>query len=596
MTVRIEHSDSRDILPTLEECSVDSCVTDPPYSLVSIQKRFGKPGSTPAQEGRDGLYRRASAGFMGQTWDTGETAHDPAFWAEVLRVLKPGAHLVAFGGTRTYHRMVCAIEDAGFEIRDQLAWITGQGFPKSLDVGKKLNAAKERCTCPTYLRSVRCDVDAEDALSGSSEQDVRTGLRGSIAEPDNEDQTEARRDARNGELLRLRQTVSARTGSPEAREESDVLIEMQRGHSWSGMGRARLQGIASTDAGILRQGRDEGVEEPGMEGRCDVSEPPRQLRERPLCEVPASPDEHGAPGRLRDGASSCDGSLDWATADASGNSASRGPRSAQQSAVEPGTLAEQSEPQTGGTWPHCRRCGKPIIPDGLGTALKPAFEPICLARKPLSEPTVAANVLRWGTGALNIDGCRVESESIRTTRNTALGRMNDDGWNPKSAVFENHPAGRWPANLCHDGSDEVLAAFPSAPGQQRSVGPHHGAKPSINTYGDFGPRKQFNPRGDEGSAARFFYAAKADAEDRWGSKHPTVKPVALMRWLVRLVTPPRGLVLDPFAGSGTTGAACLLESRSVILIEREARFIADINRRIDGMKAADMLIRAECAV
>jgi site-specific DNA-methyltransferase (adenine-specific) len=181
MTVRVEHGDSRDVLKTLADGSVDSVVTDTPYALVSIVKRFGKDGAAPAQEGRDGLYRRASRGFMNKTWDTGETAHDPAFWREVLRVLKPGGHLIAFGGTRTSHRMVAAIEDAGFEIRDEIAnliasdrpaqrflaslnqaqveaffrcveesefggrleWIFGSGFPKSHDVSKGIDKRKD---------------------------------------------------------------------------------------------------------------------------------------------------------------------------------------------------------------------------------------------------------------------------------------------------------------------------------------------------------------------------------------------------------------------------------------------------------------------
>lgn len=131
MACQIIGGDSRDVLKTLPDNSIDSCVTDPPYALVSIVKRFGKPGSAPAK-GND-AYMRASAGFMSQAWDTGETAFDPAFWSEVLRVLKPGAHLAAFGGTRSYHRLACAIEDAGFEIRDMGQYLYGTGFPKSRD-------------------------------------------------------------------------------------------------------------------------------------------------------------------------------------------------------------------------------------------------------------------------------------------------------------------------------------------------------------------------------------------------------------------------------------------------------------------------------
>jgi len=141
--VMLHAGDSRDVLKTLGDCSIDSIVTDPPYALVSIVKRFGKSGSAAVKvpEGGSGAYARASAGFMGKKWDTGETAFAVEFWAECLRVLKPGGHVAAFSGTRTYHRMACAIEDAGFEIRDQLAWCYGSGFPKSHDVSKGIDKA-----------------------------------------------------------------------------------------------------------------------------------------------------------------------------------------------------------------------------------------------------------------------------------------------------------------------------------------------------------------------------------------------------------------------------------------------------------------------
>lgn len=135
--ITVTQGDSREVLKTLADSSVDSCVCDPPYALVSIVKRFGKAGAAPAK-GND-AYSRASSGFMGQAWDTGETAFDPDFWREVYRVLKPGAHVVAFSGTRTVHRLACGIEDAGFEIRDQLQWLYGSGFPKSHDVAKQLD-------------------------------------------------------------------------------------------------------------------------------------------------------------------------------------------------------------------------------------------------------------------------------------------------------------------------------------------------------------------------------------------------------------------------------------------------------------------------
>lgn len=138
------HADCRDALRALPDNCIDSGVMDPPYALVSIVKRFGSPNAAPAK-GND-AYMRASAGFMGKQWDTGECAMDPGFWAEVLRVLKPGAHLVAFGASRGYHRTVCAIEDAGFEIRDSLMWLYGTGFAKGraiwrLEIQDKAEAA-----------------------------------------------------------------------------------------------------------------------------------------------------------------------------------------------------------------------------------------------------------------------------------------------------------------------------------------------------------------------------------------------------------------------------------------------------------------------
>lgn len=139
--VRLFAGDCRDVLKSLPNNSIDSCVCDPPYALVSIAKRFGKAGSAPA---KGGVYNRSARGFMGKDWDNEETAFAVEFWAEVLRVLKPGGHVLAFGGTRTYHRLACAVEDAGFEIRDQIGWAYGSGFPKSHNIGKQYQAEMER--------------------------------------------------------------------------------------------------------------------------------------------------------------------------------------------------------------------------------------------------------------------------------------------------------------------------------------------------------------------------------------------------------------------------------------------------------------------
>lgn len=379
MTARILVGDCRQRLRELSDASIDACVTDPPYHLTTGKKG----GSGPASVNLDSPYGRArvGTGFMGMTWDGGDVAMQPATWAEVLRVLKPGAYLLAFGGTRTYHRLACAVEDAGFEIRDQLGWVFGSGFPKGTDKAK----------------------------------------------------------------------------IPEA---------------WRG----------------------------------------------------------------------------W------------------------------------------------------NTALKPAWEPILLARKPM-DGTLAENLQRHGCGALNIDGCRI-----------------GDG----------DALGRWPANVIHDGSEEVLEHFPEAPGQLADASSSSSSRKTQNVYGAM---KRGNGRdgdsenrglvgfkmrpgarrGDAGSAARFFYCAKADRGDRddglsgfslvrssdrtkengsggdnprnrtnesQRNHHPTVKPTDLMRHLCRLVTPGEGTVLDPFMGSGSTGRGALIEGFSFVGIEQDPNYAEIARARI----------------
>lgn len=420
--VTVYHGDSREVLTGLADSSIDSVVTDPPYALVSIGKRFGKDGAAPAKAGKTGAYARASSGFMGQRWDTGETAFDPEFWSEVLRVLKPGGHVIAASGTRTYHRLACAVEDAGFEIRDTIMWCYATGFPKSHDIAKGIDKSELKIT----------------------------------------------------------------------------------------RGRAGRQGDSF-----------------GKEYE-----------------------------RTAKGAAISDNAKRW---------------------------------------------------EGWGSALKPALEPWVLARKPMIG-TLVANVLTHGTGALNIDGCRIGYDPEDTNPATnplhrkqagyANGNAPDSqstSYSLKDGTGERNPnnGGRWPANLVHDGSAEVSDAFPSTgPGGGY---PAQGAKFGLSG----GDRKQ---RGEAlqletegGSAARFFYSAKADAEDRLGSKHPTVKPVDLMAWLCRLVTPPGGLVLDPFAGSGSTGVACIGEGFDCILIEREAAYVADIERRVAWAKGEGRLTTQEMA-
>lgn len=481
MTVRIEQGDCRAVIRTLPDCSIDSVVTDPPYALVSIVKRFGKPGSAEAID-RDGVYKRASAGFMGQQWDTGEVAFDPAFWAEVLRVLKPGGHLLAFSGTRTYHRMACAIEDAGFEIRDQIGWTYGSGFPKSHDVSKGIDKRKDWASLQHLQQAIKT---------------ARLGLKIS--------QSEA---ARRMGLIRQDENLGG------------------GGFMWFETG-MRLPTREQWPALKVALGLGPDFDQAFEEAEREITGTVAQWADR----------------------------INYAISS------------------KDGFRRDKPASELAAAW------------QGWGTALKPAWEPICMARKPLVG-TVAENVLQHGTGAINIDACRIATHDVLTGSGSPPLKFGGDNNRPfhDAAVSRgaNQSAlGRWPANLIHDGGEEVLAAFPEAPGQQREVTGAERAHRTVHAYGEFnGARNGAVPRDDSGSAARFFYSAKADADDRWGSKHPTVKPIDLMAYLCRMVTPPGGTVLDPFAGSGTTGVAALREKFDAILVEREDQFVADIRERL----------------
>ena len=341
---RILVGDCRESMASLPDGSVDSIVTDPPYEL----------------------------GFMGKSWDASGIAYDVEVWRQALRVLKPGGHLLAFSGSRTYHRMTCAIEDAGFEIRDQIMWVYGSGFPKSLDVSKAIDKAA----------GAQREVVGFQSLPGAQLQQMSGGVDGE--------------------------------------------------NKWTGI-------------------------------------------------------KYGDP----------------ATDDA-------------------------------------RRWS------GWGTALKPAHEPICMARKPLIG-TVAANVLEHGTGAINVDGCRI-GEGGHGTWSSPRGGIWSTNADAKASLCASS-VGRWPANFIHDGSDEATDGLRDA--------------------------------------ARFFYTAKASSEDRDEmigdvpkNMHPTVKPTDLMRYLVRMVTLPGGTVLDPFTGSGSTGRAAMLEGMRFIGCELSPEYAEIARARI----------------
>lgn len=479
---RVLCGDALEVLATLPDCSIDAIVTDPPYGLEFMDKKwdsFGGEGrfaavgigarerpwpthgglatfgaANPSCKQCGGRLRgrkrcmcmepewyvngkRIEAGAAKSGAMLSYTAWCAEWGTQVLRVLKPGGHLVAFGGTRTHHRLMCALEGAGFEIRDTLMWLYASGFPKSLNVGKAL-----------------------DKMAGA---------------------------------------------------EREVLA------------------------------------------------PSPFASRRPHPRLPGSSifndDSHVEPA----------GGIPFST---------------------PATDAAQQ-------W------------NGWGTALKPAWEIIVLARKPLSESTVAANVLKWGTGALNIDACRIEGESwgsrpaIRlTSRGKPGGGFGQTSWETIPGQTNNDSGkGRWPANVVHDASEEVVGLFPESATEYIEK-PSDCNNEGITSFQSMRGNRPARGYDGVGSAARFFYAAKVSPSERGeNNTHPTVKPLALMRWLVRLVTHPGGLVLDPFLGSGTTALACRNEGMRCIGIEREPEYYAMACRRIEeAYRQGDLFMPSPSAV
>lgn len=482
----IHHGDCLEVLRAIDASSVDAVVTDPPYGLS----------------------------FMGRKWDYDVPGVE--IWAECLRVLKPGGHLLAFAGTRTQHRMCCRIEDAGFEIRDMIAWVYGSGFPKSLDVGKaidKMDAAEEqvrrRLRFTAWVRSTGVTPRQIDAATG-------TNMGGHYT-------TAASQPA-----------IMTREHLEQCRHLFGDVPEWVE----------RECDIRSVESRNFAE-----REVIGQKEMCDTT------KARAGFTGPThSPNYDGSKRIVDITAPATDAAKQW---------------------------------------------------HGWGTALKPALEPITVARKPLIG-TIAENVLTHGTGAINVDGCRVGTEG-GTTRSEQAPYA-ESGWRTGHEVVDLN-AGRWPANLIHDGSEEVVGLFPEA----RSAGDYAGKPTAPRNSVNYMPGQTVAGWGysDSGSAARFFYCPKASKSDRdegcdylpvrrcsdgrasglssgmpekalaaARNHHPTVKPTDLMRYLCRLVTPPGGVVLDPFTGSGSTGKAAILEGFRFIGIEREAEYVEIAKARI----------------
>jgi DNA modification methylase/transcriptional regulator with XRE-family HTH domain len=481
--------DSLAELCQLKDNSIDAVVTDPPYEL----------------------------GFMGKTWDASGIAYSVELWREVLRVLKPGGHLLAFGGTRTYHRMTCAIEDAGFEIRDSMHWMYGTGFPKSLNVSKAIDEAGGE---PTEQQARNLKARRETA--GLSREQVAAAIGCTASSV---------RDWEEGRARAKGKPIEFIVPSAEYRAKLDEVL----GYSEDArrvVGEADARGGDGTVIGL------------------------------------------GHSGTLREG----------------------------------GNTSQSAR------W------------DGWGTALKPGHEPIVLARKPL-EGTVAANVQKWGTGGLNIDGCRIEGrERTEYGLKNATRTQGAVYGEPSASADFDASKGRWPANVLLD--EDAAAELDAQSGESRSPKTYarnvatDTSSRTMNpgaTVGKRGVGDIANNYGDSGGASRFFYVAKPSRKERdlgcdalpaksggeatdreddskgvdnpragagrtGGAKnyHPTVKPIALMRYLCRLVTPPGGTVLDPFTGSGTTGIAALQEGFKFVGIEREAEYVTLASARMSA--------------
>ncbi len=487
MNIDLRQGDCLEVLKTIPDNSVDSVVTDPPYHLTSIVKRFGKEGSAPAQFGTDGAYARASKGFMGKEWDGGDIAFRTDVWSECLRVLKPGGHLLSFSHSRTYHRMAVAIEDAGFEIRDSIMWIYGSGFPKSHNIGKAIDkrGGESIGWFGEWLKKWRDENQIPQSQVAELFPSKTGGLTGCVSnwELGNNLPT-------NEQFNKICETFNLPFKSLEEAEREFI------GTKTSGIGKA-----------FTKDGWGSGHDE------VEITK----------------------------------GQSDW---------------------------------------------------EGWGTALKPAHEPICMARKPLSEKSIAENVLKWGTGGINIDGCRIaanwEDERPPSWFNSGKSKSGEPtyGGNLKtlttSTVGERlNDGGRFPANIILDEEAGKLLDEQSGYGKgQKNPKVQKGSK----RYGE----NQFVNGGmmikdgwvsstydDAGGASRFFYSPKTSKKERGeDNNHPTVKPLKLMEYLIKLVTPKGGVVMDCFMGSGSTGVAARNLGFKFIGIEREQEYMDIAKQRI----------------
>lgn len=548
----IIQGDCLEQMKTLDDNSVDSIVSDPPYGLS----------------------------FMNKKWDYQVPSKE--IWTEALRVLKPGGHLLAFGGTRTYHRLVVNIEDAGFEIRDQIQWNFGSGFPKSCDI--KRSGIKQGIIC-------ECE--------GSYK------------------------------LLDLWQRGGKMEMLAQENQDANMQSSMQRSASGPRMENSRAQGPSGMDkikSRVISEEND-GLEQSCMEGRNNVQAKQRELHRTEICPVSSGVYSDGSQRRLHNGTSFDNGETLEANVVEDRSSSSQRPQHEKQLHNEPRVMADKSKPQESGAWPRCPACFKHVVPEGLGTALKPANEPICVARKPLEKGlTLAQNVLKYGTGAINIDESRIagidpaNAKRLGKNYTTESTNFSDKVTQVKAAQVGGSLQGRWPANIILDETaaemlDEQSGTLKS--GAIKKDQYKDGNKKTNVCFGEYGPRELPDDlKANSGGASRFFYCAKASKSERnrglegmpekesggmSGTKdkslktgagnernnlnqnfHPTVKPIKLMEYLIRLVTPKGGTILDPFMGSGSTGVAAKNLGFKFIGIELNPEYAEIAQKRIEA--------------
>jgi DNA modification methylase len=517
MTYQILHGNNLDILPTLADNSIDSIVTDPPYEL----------------------------GFMGKKWDSSGIAYSVELWQQCLRVLKPGGHLLAFSGSRTYHRMVVAIEDAGFEIRDMISWISNKTFPKSLDIAKAIDKGQGQ------NRDRQLTFTAWMRQSGLSQADC-----GELLQPFAKNPESAKAMAQHYYSDKQQPAIATadifdwlRPYLPEVPEEIERLVAERTGIEWTAYKNREVIGQKIVP-----------------EGHAFASE--------------------------KYGNSTDSKEIDQ-------------------------TLAATPEAKQ---W------------DGWGTGLKPTVEPIVMARKPV-KGTIANNVLTYGTGGLNIDSSRIgtnpgykyRADANGTVFHGQQGHRKLQSSQAKGGEFIESTKGRWPANLIIDEDTAELLDEQSGQvgnGWKKNYGTddYAGKQYSGGSFGG-GGYSGTNTYADSAGASRFFYVAKASKRDRNegleeleqsvagsysgnvannGNKigaqpdkpnqpaknfHPTVKPTSLMEYLIKLVTPPNGTVLDPFTGSGSTGKAAILQGFDFIGIEMTEEYLPIIEGRLKHAEA-----------